>query len=263
MKNVFTLILLATITYQSSAQEFQFTMIFTDTMGNTDTLVMGYDASASEGVDDQFGEVNIISEPWDSVFEVRITSKLRPTDQEPIEDYEMERQIITIDCEENYPPTIEIDIKAIHWPITAVWDQNLFKDSCNEGSVFTSVPLGGWWDVGSPSDLWRVWLSETALVTFSDNVDDFDHSHINHNYAYLDSSGNVISAFWVGMGKENLGVSTRDQILYPDFTISPNPVGNETIFIRGVKPVQVKQVEVLDRMGKVLFQTNNLELDLF
>ena len=174
----------------------------------------------------------------------------------------MERQIIAIDCEENFPPTIEIDIKAIHWPITAVWDQTFFQDSCNEGSVFTSINPGGWWDVASPSNLDRVVLSEIGSITFTDNIRYTNNGDVSSSSAYLDSSGNEISVFWVGMGMENLGVSTLDQMLYPDLTISPNPVGNETIFIRGIKPVQVKQVEVLDQMGKALFQTKNLELDL-
>ena len=83
---------------------------------------------------------------------------------------------------------IEIDIKANHGPVTASWDHLLFIDSCNEGSVFTSVGQSEWWDVGSPSNIDRVNLREINEVRFSSNVRFYESGNINPNYAYTDSS---------------------------------------------------------------------------
>ncbi len=50
---------------------FQFTLFFEDSIGNHDSIILGYDLAASlNNIDPQFGEV-VLSEPFDSVFEVR------------------------------------------------------------------------------------------------------------------------------------------------------------------------------------------------
>jgi hypothetical protein len=58
-------------------QDFSFKMTFIDAVGNTDTIVVGYDTDATDSVDVGFGELNIIDIPWDSLFDVRISNEYK------------------------------------------------------------------------------------------------------------------------------------------------------------------------------------------
>ena len=71
IKLMFLLIVLLT-TNINSQEEFSFPMIFEDAVGNKDTIVVGYDSLATDSIDTAFGEVDIVNQPWDSTFEVRI-----------------------------------------------------------------------------------------------------------------------------------------------------------------------------------------------
>ena len=59
-----------------SAQEAQFetSFFFEDALGNRDTIVIGADPTADELVNTHLGEMLLI-EPWDSAFEVRVTTE--------------------------------------------------------------------------------------------------------------------------------------------------------------------------------------------
>jgi len=126
-------------------EEFSFTLYFEDAGGNKDSLILGYDENGTQLLDDQFGEVNISGEPWDSVFEVRASENILPdpsSTNTPI--YFSKKQIIDKDCS-NYNETFSpfegmqfnllLNIKAVHFPIVLSWDSEAFSDSCNFGTA--------------------------------------------------------------------------------------------------------------------------------
>ncbi len=178
-------------------QEFSFEMYFEDSLGNKDTLIMGYDILATDTIDSIFGEINIVSVPLDSVFGVRITNEWYSGGYET---FHTKKQIVSYNCV-SWPYTIvTVDIKTKNWPVTASWDDTVFYDTCRNGSVFTSVNPGGWWDTGSPSNLDRVQLKHQNQVTFSIQVETYSNGSFNDNYAYSNGIGDTLSVFWVGFG---------------------------------------------------------------
>ncbi|HQD34550.1 MAG TPA: hypothetical protein PKU81_03570, partial [Bacteroidales bacterium] len=54
--------------------EFKFYLAFEDSAGNKDTIWLGYDPSATLGIDILFGEENIKGIPFNEPFEVRISN---------------------------------------------------------------------------------------------------------------------------------------------------------------------------------------------
>ncbi|MEM7036751.1 MAG: hypothetical protein AAF570_07220, partial [Bacteroidota bacterium] len=74
-----TLILLSFF-FSLSAQTLELPLYFEDAAGHRDTLYLGYDLNATAGIDAAFGEVNIINDPIDSLFEVRISDGFRNYD---------------------------------------------------------------------------------------------------------------------------------------------------------------------------------------
>ena len=74
MKNIsilFTIIILAfNITINAQTAQFETTIYFEDAIGNRDSVIVGFDTLATEGIDIALGEQEILT-PFDSVFEVR------------------------------------------------------------------------------------------------------------------------------------------------------------------------------------------------
>jgi len=48
------------------AQQFAYTMTFIDTAGDTDRILLGYDLAATDSIDSAFGELNIITQPYNA-----------------------------------------------------------------------------------------------------------------------------------------------------------------------------------------------------
>jgi hypothetical protein len=241
-------------------QEFVFSMIFSDPFGNSDTLFLGYDENATEGLDEHYGEIDIMETPWDSLFEVRVTHELRQIDATPIENFHTKKQITKKDCDTIYPPVIEIDIKSIHWPVTARWCQDLFMDSCNRGSLMTSIVPGGWWDVGSPSDLDKIELKNDSIISFTDNAD-FSNGKVNDIYAYEHAEAGLISVFWIALGMADLGITTIPYKRHAVVQISPNPV-HDIITIDGISDPDFSRIELHTIQGRKILQTREFNISL-
>lgn len=139
--------LFATLTlsflYTLNAQEFSFEIYFEDAAGNRDTITLGFDPSGRDGIDVQFGEVNIIDVPLKSTLDVRITDEW---DNRFIHNtpgtYHTKTQIIQKqECGVDFSIN-SIDIHTKNWPVTASWDSSLFTDPCLEAkNTFSANPL--------------------------------------------------------------------------------------------------------------------------
>ena len=116
-----------------SQPEFSFDLYFEDALGNRDTVTIGYDPEATDGIDAQFGEENIISQPWDSILDVRIGDKSYSLNNWSTENtYLSKKQIISSYCENDIISSrITIQFYAKNYPIKFKWDKVLFTDdSC-------------------------------------------------------------------------------------------------------------------------------------
>lgn len=131
---LFTFMLIALI---SNAQEFSFNLYLEDGQGNRDTLVFGYDSTATDSIDVNFDEIDILGQPWDSVFEARTVNVENlnfPYEFNPR--YQSKKQIIYYKHNSPYSTNfafsnhIGVLVKSINEPISITWDSALFADSC-------------------------------------------------------------------------------------------------------------------------------------
>ncbi len=227
------------------SQEFSFEMIFEDAIGNTDTLIMGYDPEATDSVDSEFGELNIIESPLDSIFDVRITDewRARSASIDSFGSYHIKKQIVEGTCE-SVRNAINIDILCKNWPVTARWNNSGFELEYMQGSVLTSVPPGGWWDVVSPSDLWRSELFKVTEVTFTENV----LEAFVDLFAYINNNEDTISVFWVVFAHKNfLYPASFEDYFLNETVFYPNP-SSDFIFINN--PEKIIKVSICDLSGK-------------
>jgi hypothetical protein len=208
MKRCYILICILTLSQIAQGQEFSFQMYFQDSAGNKDTLTMGYDINATDSIDAAFGETNIISTPLSSGLDVRITNEWYNRPQ-LAGTFHTKKQIV----DSKDFPIITIDIYTNHWPVS--WDNSQFNNSCRNGSFFTSINPGGWWDTGSPSNLNKVDFISTNQVTFTSNG---GYGYFNDAYEYINSSNDTIPVFWLLFGDSTSGVTVINKLRRQDLT---------------------------------------------
>jgi len=138
MKNLYLAFIALFLVISVQAQQFSFKLYISDSLGHADTLMLGYDTNATDSIDASFGEVEIINQTWDTVFEARIC---------PYDDWgfaaiftpktESKKQIMHYNPQPPYSPyqvqsseTYIIEIKSPKQrPFYLTWDSTLFKDS--------------------------------------------------------------------------------------------------------------------------------------
>ncbi len=241
LNTIFFLLLLSQL---AIGQEFSFKMYFEDAIGNKDTLELGYDVNATDTIDAIFGEINIIGVPLDSVFDIRISDAFWNNSNGT---FQTKKQIVNRNnCKAL--TLITIDFKCNNWPVTATWDNSVFSDTCRNGSVFTSVHPGGWWDTGSPSDLWRAELVNTNQVTFTSN---YYSGQFDENYAYINNQNDTIPVFWQAFGDSTiLMVGTEEIVSNNDIEIFPNPTINNITIQFIDQDLKIEDIQVLNINGK-------------
>lgn len=199
-------------------------MYFEDAAGHRDTITLGFDPSGSDGIDVQFGEVNIIDVPLKSSLDVRITDEW---DNRLIHNtpgtYHTKTQIIQKqECGVNFSIN-SIDIHTSNWPVTASWDSSVFTDPCLNASLFTSIMPYGWWD----TEGFLCLLPLNSSLNFTPNDNNF-----NEYYDYVNSHNDTIHVFWQTFADSSRIVSTNLQKYSADVKINifPNPTNSKLNF---------------------------------
>jgi hypothetical protein len=129
---------------------FETTIWFTDAMGNTDSVVVGYDPVAEwDTLNPQFGEV-LIDAPFDSIFEVRASwdnSWFWPPKQ-----YFTKKKITRARNVTWVPDPclgisgLGIHIYARYYPVTVRWDKHVFQTQCHTLTYIASHIANGFID---------------------------------------------------------------------------------------------------------------------
>lgn len=241
MKNLLFLLILVNYSFLT-AQEFSFEIIFEDSAGNKDSIIIGYDEAATFGIDSSFGEINIINIPYSAGLDVRISDEWRKRESSNQPTFHTKKQIYQKACPNNFNIPV-IDIVTDNWPVTATWDNSLFNDMCRNGSVFTSINPGGWWDTGSPSNLYRVVLSEINEATFTSNYD----GNFNPAYAYMNDNGDIVPVYWQTFGNRTI-LSTSENY-ETDIKIFPNPT-NDLLHYEIDNTELISEINIYDLNGR-------------
>ena len=238
-------------------QEFAFELIFKDAIGNADTLIVGYDNSATSGIDTVFGESNIISDPVNSTFDVRFSDVLLNGTYTPT--YQSKKQIVTNECP-NWLLSdfgISIDIHSNNYPVTVKWNSTLFADTCRIGTILTDVAPGGWFDTGGT---FRTFLEQKDSIVIN-----FPH------YDYINNQSQTIGVMWIAFMDSSVFEIPFDPIIFTTWWLSlieednsisnplivyPNPVENNLVV---QYPEETATLEIYDTQGKIIYSQSDFE----
>lgn len=154
-------VILSGVNAQSDSLRFLFPIFFEDSLGNKDTVYIGGAEVENEFVstESRFGEVNLIEEPFDSVFEVRGgyfeemsgAGEVNYLGKKIILKYTSDTGDFT-DCDELRISNVSFAVWSQHPPLKVSWDPALFRWDgaleCMNGSIInnTFAPLILWWD---------------------------------------------------------------------------------------------------------------------
>lgn len=140
---LFTLFSILCCLSSFSQEQFSFKLYFEDAAGNKDTITIGYDENATNGIDAAFGEENIITQPWDSVFEARVGDKIYRSWNQPLtwlqeNTYLSKKQILSSYCANNmHSGRVSVQFYTENYPIIVKWDKSIFEtEECYNYSLF-------------------------------------------------------------------------------------------------------------------------------
>jgi len=229
----------------ANAQQFSFQMKFVDAVGNKDSITLGYDINATDSLDPVFGEINIISNPYSSALNVRAGNVWFQQNSSTLfgqTAFETKTQIVPNICgTSNFWtifPVAEINIVTSHFPVKAYWNHTPFSNSCLNGSVFTSVHPGGWWDTGG----------------FRDELKSTDSTTFYQNQYYFMNGPDTVNVYWVALTDStllSLGVSDLNTDLN-SVRIFPNPA-SELVSIKTSNTFgEINQVEFINLVGQTV-----------
>jgi len=239
MKKLNTLLFLLIFSQYVSGQEFSFQMYFEDAIGNKDTLTIGFDINGTDTIDTEFGEVNIISIPLDTSLDVRISNEWHNRLYQNIPGtFHTKKQITEKkDCGIWYSLN-SIDIFTNNWPVHVHWDSTLFSDTCLNGSLFTSVMPGGWWDTGG----FREVLIGSNSFSFEPNYPYYDNY-----YGYINDNNDTIDVFWQTFGDSTLITTAIKEIKDNEkIKVFPNPTSRRITIENASKTLRIENIRIVD-----------------
>jgi hypothetical protein len=210
-------------------------------------LTLGYDDNATSGLDPIFGETNSITQPWDSVFEVRITDEYwnRIFLQTGSGTFHLDKQIATKTNCDTWPYYPTIDIKTENFPVTISWDSTLFDNTCIKGSFITAIEYGMWFHVAPE------FLSQKSSCKIANGN---DINNPNAGSYYNSTDGDNIYTIWFGFADFNLLTASIDEPFINSVSIAPNPFAN-SFTIDSDTPFSA--INLVDAMGKnIRFERN-------
>jgi hypothetical protein len=259
MRKLILLIVLFPL-FVSSQEEFSFELYFEDALGNKDTLVLGYDPLATDSVDVAFGEVNIINQPWDNIFEVRASEAKTNWNSAP-SNYQSKKQIIDKTCDFDFD--VLINIVAMNYPVTIYWDTTAFiTDSCRMASILSCCATLESDFYNGPS----IFLSNKyqSLVHSGDSLV-IDPNLWNGMLSSYNNGTNDISAIWLSFANPNKFPSTGiEEFDLVDVNIYPNPVSNLLSFkIENVNSIE-STYQIYNSVGQLIQSgiTNANQIDI-
>ncbi len=237
-------------------QEFAFTMYFVDAIGQRDSLVMGYDPSATDTIDELFKEKNIIDTPWTNRLDVRISDEWFSRFRNIKATYHSKKWIPTNSCDQRLVQ-FGINVSSKHWPILAYWDKKVFQNECLELSRFRSfILIGGDVVFSGESNFDNEFLNSRDSIVFTANY----KNTFRLVTGFINNAGDTISNFWVELIGKNTIVPVQDIVVQSHSMKSwPNPASTVINFQCNPSFGKLVNLEIYSMTGKQILTASKSE----
>ncbi|MEI6755364.1 MAG: T9SS type A sorting domain-containing protein [Paludibacter sp.] len=244
------------------AQEFSTKLYLTDKNGKKDTLEVGYDANATNGMDAAFGEISY-SSPIDSTkFQAFIIGQCWQCNDFLQNPYYLKKQIMKPSAHYVSEGAIPIIFPYESLPVTISWDKSLFMNTNRDCSVITDWLPGRWYDISSDWPVTFANMKDNSTIQFSEvnslavletmKAGGYTNIKKGQNYpfktVYMAFSNRLINAIYE--------IESDNQIqIYPVIVKNQLKIKNtSSLFIRTIK------IQSLD--GKIIKTLNGYDKDI-
>jgi hypothetical protein len=252
MKKLFWIILfLPSLLFAQQTAEFETTIYVMDLNGNMDSVIIGYDINATSffGLDSQFGEIDISTNLWDSVFEVRTSSDFGNP-----ETYQSKKIINEDNCNSLFTPGgggVVLSIRT-HTPIVITWNMQDFQDNCIDSSVVVED------DVFFQYPFFN-YYQESYMAKRSNHGSTFDLFGYNYSYYQGNIEGGqtdtIYNVFIALIDDMNDLVNIREKkYLQQQTNVFPNPT-TEAFTIALPENYYNESIKVFDITGRTIYES--------
>lgn len=242
-----------------NAQQFSFDIYLSDSNGNSDTITLGYDANATDSIDLQFSEVNIVNNPWDSIFDARIS----PLSQYvgPINNFtppfQSKKQILKYNPQPPFNPLsiqystpVFIEVYSrIGRPFSLHWNKMLFADSSRLHSGLYFI---------NGINLPRYVVDNDSLIFYNWYSD---------NSYYLKNNDTIWLLGFSFFSYSEVSINDNSQLQTDQIIAYPNPTRGIIYVAFNDKPQKNITVQIFDITGRFIrdaqdINQNNYTLDI-
>lgn len=238
-----------------NAQEFKTRIVFSNPAGQTDTLWVGTDATATMGIDTQLGEIDIKGTPRKN-FDVRASDYTNqnemyscflypewPTIANDLTNFETKTMIVPSHCTGyNYTENaFKVIIKTNSFPVHVEWNTSDFSGSCHDGSRLTDAYPPTWWDVlnGMPHE----WQGMAE-------VDHYDYDYTACRY--LTPEGDTLHVLHLALVYGNAWITGVEEMVDNGLKTYTNPAGHSVRFEFSDHLTCFPVVELYDVSGRLI-----------
>lgn len=237
MKTLYVLLTFLSSSIILNAQQFSTQFYFTDTLGNQDTVTVGFDPAATRGVDADFGEVDIRNIPFSNTLDVRTAQfgegalscepNNGPFSQNIDDDNELmlnsgKKDIVGGVCDMGdlklglFLNTTAFIFKNNALPVRISWDSLVYEEACFKKSILTDWLPSLWFD-----------SSCDGIIIFNDTLDRDQDLWVNipTPLQMIDRFGDTLSIVHFAF-RDNL-ISSIEKVALPTFQTFPNPAQNQ------------------------------------
>lgn len=191
-------------------EEASFKLYFEDFTGNKDTLILGYDENATNGIDVAYGEENIISQLWSGGFEVRISDAQIAYPDPPYsiysypnsENFHSKKQIIKKDCLSNLWNSFELTllIKNAVYPVKFTINSDAWVSGCSSLSFVTDLHPGCWFDCSVTG---TEYLIDNPIEILNGDIDGTVYELTQSTMRSITDS-DTLDVFWIQYGGDEV-----------------------------------------------------------
>ncbi len=271
MKKLFPLALLLICLIHAQAQEFNFKMYIEDAAGNTDSIELGYDPNASNGIDSIFGEKDIKDIPFSLPLDVRLCNPFYVghsftgwIEDDP-SNFQTKRQILPIEDCSSLIAQQTIVMRTENWPIKIKWPKALFDDNCRSKSLINHLNFSFWFDLGTeysngiPAFESNIFLAEQDSILI-DQIPYYDQYIDKPTDYYFDENLNDIRVLYFSFySEESVGINAKNPGIKKEIAIYPNPCSNNIcIDISGTHTSAITNCHIYNNAGQLLLVKNNI-----
>jgi len=220
-------------------QEFSFSMYFEDAAGNRDTLVLGYDPTAKNDINLQFGEENILYEPYTKDLDVRTGSFFIGYSWP--DSFLTKKHFMPKVCNTKLGPFAgNIYVYCKHFPLRVSWDP-VFDDDCNRYSFIADWGPDSWFDCMVNGDQGPFFMKDSASVTFSYLNRTVQYGNVNLNMLYY--------SIWYSPDLGTRKIAPEKPLIYP------NPAKDILYVQTGVGEFESAQIR--DLTGRIVLTSSH------